>query len=86
MTDLQALEYPRHVHRPSVPGAWVYLIVQNAEECAAALADGWSLDLILVSPEPVAPPDEASDPPGPPDVEPPRRPGWPKGKPRKVKA
>lgn len=41
--DLARLDYPRHVHQPSVPGAWVYLRVEDAEACAVALAAGWSL-------------------------------------------
>lgn len=41
--DLTTLAFPRHVHKPSVPGAWVYLRVNSEAECAAALAEGWSL-------------------------------------------
>jgi hypothetical protein len=90
MDDLAALEYPRMLHRPSVPGAWVTLVVGNVSECAAALAAGWSLDLIIIRAEPLAEPprDEVlSQPVASPTAEPPRRVGgWPKGKPRKVAA
>ena len=24
--DLRKLEYPRHLHKPSVPGEWVYVV------------------------------------------------------------
>lgn len=54
--DLETLEYPRHLHMPSVPGNWVYRIVQDAEECAAALREGWSLVPILIDPARPTPP------------------------------
>jgi hypothetical protein len=87
VVDLQALELPRHVHKPSVPGAWVYLIVHTQDELVAALADGWSLNLVIIDAEPSGspPPAEASTVPDPPDAAPPHR-GWPKGKPRKPRA
>jgi hypothetical protein len=50
MPDLTTLEYPRHVHQPSVAGAWITRLVRDAEACAAALAEGWSLAPILIDP------------------------------------
>lgn len=46
--DLSGLEFPRHVHKPSVPGEWVYLVVADAAACAKALVEGWSLTPILL--------------------------------------
>jgi len=54
MTDLRTLDYPRHVHRPSEPGAWVYRRVENVTDCAAALSEGWEL---LPRSLPAAPPE-----------------------------
>lgn len=56
--DINGLEFPRHVHKPSVPGRWVYRVVHDVRECEAALAEGWSLTPILIDavPEPVPPP------------------------------
>lgn len=56
MTDLGQLEYPRHIHWPSVPGQWKSRIVANAEQAAAALAEGGSLiPIILRGDEPITP-------------------------------
>lgn len=62
--DLLTLEYPRHVHKPSVWGAWNFLVVQTADECEKALAEGWSLSPVLVaSPaDAIAPPAPVSEP------------------------
>jgi hypothetical protein len=87
LADLAHLEFPRHVHRPSVPGAWVSLIVHDKHECAAALAQGWSLVPIIIGQESSGPPTPAEAPHTAdlPEPEPPRKHvGWPKGKPRKV--
>ena len=57
--QLDKLDYPRHVHKPSVPGAWVYLVVESPADCAQALREGWSLTPILLpypDAEPVAAP------------------------------
>lgn len=43
------LEFPRHVHKPSLWGQWVFLVVHNQAECDAALAEGWSLTPILLT-------------------------------------
>lgn len=82
--DLARLEFPRHLHWPGRQDVW--LVVTDAQQTAAALADGWSLDLILISAEPDAVPPGAESPSQPETAvpEPPRRPGWPKGRPRKV--
>lgn len=45
MSDLSALEYPRHLHKTH--GA--YLHVDTPEQAAAALADGWC---VHVPPDP----------------------------------
>ena len=88
LADLAQLEFPRHVHRPSVPGAWVSLIVHDKHECAAALDAGWSLVPIIIGQTPSETPPLAVASPTPQDEaasEPPRKHvGWPKGKPRKV--
>jgi hypothetical protein len=81
--ELKALEYPRHLHRPSVPGDWVFLVVRDHHEAAAALADNWSLTPIIIGHDDGPPPpvDSRS---GDSAVEPPRKHlGWPKGKQRK---
>lgn len=75
MIDLDTLEYPRHVHKPSYDGQWVYLSVRDADACGAALRDGWSLTPILIDP---APPSPAVSPAPVPVPEPKRR-----GRPRK---
>jgi hypothetical protein len=83
--DLSIFEFPRHVHRPSYAGQWRFRVVRNAQECAAALAEGWSLTCTVV-PDGEPLPDEApvpvvgsSEPEPEPVVEPRRR-----GRPRKV--
>ena len=89
LADLDRLEYPRQLHQPSVPGAWVQRRVEDAEDCAAALAEGWSLTPIMLGQDvPAAPPGEERDPgiaepAPPPSVGERKRGGWPKGKPRK---
>ena len=90
--DLSALEYPRHVHLPSVHGQWRYRVVQTPVECAAALADGYSLTLVILpSPGADLPPQVAPLESAEPELAPPpnvivRKGGWPKGRPRKVDA
>jgi len=89
LAEVALLEFPRHLHKPSVPPDWVYLIVRDKHECAAALASGWSLHATIVGQEPVEMPPLAVSPDivDPPTLEPPRRlRGWPKGKARKVVA
>lgn len=53
--DLRKLEYPRHLHKPSIPGEWVYVVVKDPEDCARRLAEGWSLTPILLDPAAPAP-------------------------------
>lgn len=48
MADLTSLEYPRHVHLPSHFGDWRSRTVVDADACAAALADGYSLEPVIV--------------------------------------
>lgn len=43
MGDLDAREYPRHLHKP----AGAFLHVDTPEDAAAALADGWALTPVL---------------------------------------
>ncbi len=86
--DLRTLDYPRHVHKPSEPGDWKYLKVADAEACAAALADGWSLTPIVIGHAPAAPEMNADDAIAPPVVDEPVaavKPAAPKkrGRPRK---
>lgn len=56
MIDLAALEYPRHVHLPSVLGDWKSRIVRTAKECEAALAEGYALEPVIIGAAPVAEP------------------------------
>jgi hypothetical protein len=55
--DLFSLEYPRYLHRPSRWDDWQMLRVDTPEDCAAALADGWSVEARLLddraAPDPV---------------------------------
>ncbi len=55
--DLAVLEYPRAVHKPTVRDTpWIQKDVANADECARALDEGWSLTPILIDPStPVVP-------------------------------
>ena len=39
MSELDQLEYPRHLHKPNRE----FLVVQNAQEAASALKDGWTI-------------------------------------------
>lgn len=48
MADLKSLEYPRHVHLPSHFGDWRSRIVPDADACAAALDEGYSLEPVIV--------------------------------------
>lgn len=48
MAELTSLAYPRHVHLPSHFGAWRSRVVTNADDCAAALSEGYSLSPVVV--------------------------------------
>ena len=48
MRQVDELDYPRHVHLPSHNGAWRSKIVSSADECAVALAEGYSLTPVIV--------------------------------------
>ena len=48
MAELISLTYPRHVHLPSHFGDWRSRVVTSADDCAAALAEGFSLSPVIV--------------------------------------
>lgn len=78
----ETLVYPRHVHKPSKWAEWVSLVVQNADECARALENGWSLTASVIPETPNDAPVAAPEPilePSAPEPEPKRR-----GRPRKA--
>ena len=100
MRDFGDLQFPRHVHAPSVPPDWISKIVPTPEACETALDQGWSLTPIIKGADVIEKPDEPQQIP-PPDYRPDdtpiapfnppvvakqaKRKGWPKGKPRKAR-
>ena len=53
MIDWETLQFPRHVHKPSIPPDWVWKRVETLEECQQALEEGWMLHASIATEAPV---------------------------------
>ena len=53
MIDWETLQFPRHVHTPSIPPDWVWKRVETLEECQQALEEGWMLHASIATEAPV---------------------------------